>query len=161
LTCLPLVSDGRTLGVLAVAIDELRAPAEEVHSFLTLVARYAGQAIERLRLHRDNVEARSHAEQLYRFAHSAALADSLDQGFEFGLDAIAATLSTDRAAVLLFDDAGVMRFRAWRGLSEQYRSAVEGRSPWPRDATAPQPILVDDVEADRSLAHLLPLFRSE
>ncbi|HEX8111214.1 MAG TPA: PAS domain-containing protein [Kofleriaceae bacterium] len=162
LTCLPLVSDGRTLGVLAVTIDQLREPAEEVHSFLTLVARYAGQAIERLRLHRDNVEARSHAEQLYRFAHSAALADNVEQVFECGLDAIAATLGTERAAVLMFDDAGVMRYRAWRGLSDHYRSVVEGRTPWPRDATAPQPILVDDVEADTSLVHhLLPLFRSE
>jgi PAS domain S-box-containing protein len=161
MTCLPLVSDGRTLGVLVVTIDQLREPAEEVHSFLTLVARYAGQAIERLRLHRDNAEARSHAEQLYRFAHSAALADSLEQVFESALDAISAMLGTDRAAVLLFDDAGVMRFRAWRGLSDHYRCAVEGRSPWPRDATAPQPVLIDDVEADASLADRLPLFRSE
>lgn len=161
LTCLPLVSDGRTLGVLAVTIDQLREPAEEVHSFLTLVARYAGQAIERLRLHRDNVEARSHAEQLYRFAHSAALADNLEQVFESGLDAIAATLGTERGAVLLFDDAGVMRFRAWRGLSEDYRRAVEGHSPWLRDATAPQPVLIDDVEIEPSMASYLPLFRSE
>jgi PAS domain S-box-containing protein len=160
-TCLPLVSDGRTLGVLAVSIEQLRGPAEEVHSFLTLVARYAGQAIERLRLHRDNVEARSHAEQLYRFAHSAALADDLEQVFESGLDAIAATLGTQRGAVLLFDDAGVMRFRAWRGLSEHYRGAVEGHSPWLRDATAPQPVLIDDVLADPSMASYLPLFRSE
>jgi PAS domain S-box-containing protein len=161
LTCLPLVSDGRTLGVLTVTIHQLREPAEEVHSFLTLVARYAGQAIERLRLHRDNVEARSQAEQLYRFAHSAALADNLDQVLECGLDAIAATLGTDRSAVLLFDDAGVMRFRAWRGLSDHYRRSVEGHSPWPRDATAPQPVLVDDAETSPAMAAYLPLFRSE
>ena len=161
LTCLPLVSDGRTLGVVAVTIEQLREPAEEVHSFLTLVARYAGQAIERLRLHRDNVEARSHAEQLYRFAHSAALADNLEQVFESGLDAIAATLGTERSAVLLFDDAGVMRFRTWRGLSEHYRAAVEGHSPWPRDATAAQPVLIDDVRVEPSMASYLPLFCSE
>jgi PAS domain S-box-containing protein len=161
LTCLPLMSDGRTLGVIAVTIDQLREPAEEVHSFLILVARYASQAIERLRLHRDNVEARSHAEQLYRFAHSAALADNLEQVFECGLDAIAATLGTERAAVLLFDDAGVMRFRAWRGLSDEYRRAVEGHSPWQRDTAAPQPVLIDDVAADPSLASYLPVFRSE
>lgn len=161
LTCLPLISDGRTLGVLAVTIDQLREPAEEVHSFLMLVARYAGQAIERLRLHRDNVEARSHAEQLYRFAHSAALADNLDQVLECGLDAIGATLGTDRGAVLLFDDAGVMRFRAWRGLSEHYRRSVEGHSPWPRDAAAPQPVLIDDVDTSPEMAVYLPLFRTE
>ncbi|HEX3762964.1 MAG TPA: PAS domain-containing protein [Kofleriaceae bacterium] len=161
LACLPLISDGRTLGVLGVTIEELREPAEEVHSFLTLVARYAGQAIERLRLHRDNVEARSQAEQLYRFAHTAALADDLEQVLDSGLDAIAATLGTERAAVLLFDDAGVMRFRSWRGLSDHYRQSVEGHSPWPRDAAAPQPVLVDDVEADPAMAGYLPLFRSE
>ena len=54
-----------------------------------------------------------------------------------------------------------MRFRAWRGLSEHYRAAVDGHSPWTRDATAPQPVLVDDVETDPSFASYLPLFRSE
>ncbi|HJT20337.1 MAG TPA: GAF domain-containing protein, partial [Nitrospira sp.] len=42
---------------------------------------------------------------------------------------------------------GTMRFAAWRGLSEAYRSAVEGHSPWNMDATDAAPIVIDDVTA--------------
>ena len=54
-----------------------------------------------------------------------------------------------------------MRFRASRNLSEKYRGAVEGHSPWPRDAVAPQPVLVEDVETDPSMKSYLPLFHEE
>jgi signal transduction histidine kinase len=40
-----------------------------------------------------------------------------------------------------------MRFRAWRGLSDRYRAATEGHSPWSADDADPQPVLVEDVAA--------------
>jgi hypothetical protein len=52
----------------------------------------------------------------------------------------------DRASILVFDHAGVMRFKAWRGISDEYRTAVEGHSPWTRESRHPQPVLVRDVE---------------
>ena len=66
---------------------------------------------------------------------------------------IAAT-GSDRAAILLFDNAGVMRFKASHSLSEGYRKAVEGHSPWTADSKDPAPILVADVAADTSLGAL-------
>ena len=51
----------------------------------------------------------------------------------------------DRAAVLLRDDGDVMRFQAWRGLSDEYRAQTEGHSPWAPDAADPWPVLVADV----------------
>ncbi len=42
--------------------------------------------------------------------------------------------------------AGVMKFVASRGLSDRYRRAVEGHSPWKRDTKNPQPISVSHVE---------------
>jgi len=54
-----------------------------------------------------------------------------------------------------------MRFRAWRKLSDRYRAAVEGHSPWPVGARDPQPIVSGDVEADPAMASYLPLFRTE
>ena len=39
----------------------------------------------------------------------------------------------------------VMRFVAWRGLSDGYRQAVEGHSPWPRDEKDAQPVCFQDV----------------
>jgi PAS domain S-box-containing protein len=47
-----------------------------------------------------------------------------------------------------------MRFTASRGLSEVYRRAVEGHTPWSRDTRAPQPIVIQDVEADEGLRPL-------
>jgi GAF domain-containing protein len=54
-------------------------------------------------------------------------------------------LGCERAAILLFDELGVMRFVAWRGLSDGYRRAVDGHSPWTRDTKDPQPICIEDV----------------
>jgi PAS domain S-box-containing protein len=40
-----------------------------------------------------------------------------------------------------------MRFVAWHGLSDAYRQAVEGHSPWTRQAKDPQPLCIPDVDA--------------
>lgn len=63
------------------------------------------------------------------------------------LDAICGALGCRRASILLFDAAGVMRFEAWRGLSDTYRQAVEGHSPWTRDVKDPEPICIRDIES--------------
>jgi PAS domain S-box-containing protein len=39
----------------------------------------------------------------------------------------------------------VMRFAAWRGLSDGYRRAVEGHSPWTRDVQDPEPLCIQNV----------------
>lgn len=77
------------------------------------------------------------------------------------IDTIVAVVDAGRVSLLLFDPDGVMRFKAWRGLSEEYRLAAEGHTPWgPADLDA-RPILVPDVEADPELAELLPVLRAE
>ena len=70
-------------------------------------------------------------------------------------------LGVDRASILLFDPDGVMRFKAYRGLSDDYRRAVEGHTPWKPDSPDPQPIWVSDVATDSSLAAYLPVFAAE
>jgi PAS domain S-box-containing protein len=159
--CLPLGSARGPHGVLGISSEVAAASTDDERGFLLLVARYASQALERVRLDRENVAARARAEQLTRFATRCVSADSVEQVFDAALDAIERALGTDRAAVLLFDGDGVMRFRAWRKLSDDYRRAVEGHSPWPRDAIAPQPVLVPDVAADASLATYRPLLARE
>jgi GAF domain-containing protein/anti-sigma regulatory factor (Ser/Thr protein kinase) len=77
------------------------------------------------------------------------------------IETIVGVVGTPRVSLLLFDPDGVMRFKAWRGLSEEYRAAVEGHTPWgPADVDA-RPLLVPDVEADPDLAALLPVLRAE
>ncbi|HWI18668.1 MAG TPA: ATP-binding protein [Vicinamibacterales bacterium] len=84
-----------------------------------------------------------------------------DQIYAAALDALAAGLSINRSSILLFDPDGVMRFKAHRGLSDSYRAAVEGHSPWRPDSVNPEPIVVADVTADSSLTSYLPAIVAE
>lgn len=77
------------------------------------------------------------------------------------LDALAEGLGVSRAAILLFDRDGIMRFTAHRGLSPAYRAAVEGHTPWTPETSDAQPIAVADVRRDPSLQPLLPLIEAE
>jgi signal transduction histidine kinase len=110
---------------------------------------------------REMAAAHTRAEQLYRFAVAVATADKLETLFDAALSAIEAALGVARASILTLDDEKVMRFRAWRNLSEDYRRAVDGHSPWAPDATAAEPVLVADVERDPSVAAYRELFRRE
>ena len=70
------------------------------------------------------------------------------------VEAVVTAVGVDRASLLLFDADGVMRFKAWRGLSDGYRSAVEDHTPWgPEDPDA-RTLAIPDVAADPSLAAL-------
>jgi PAS domain S-box-containing protein len=97
-----------------------------------------------------DVTARKRSEQqqqaLYQFAQQQNAATSFSEIYEAALDAIRATLHCDRASILLFDEKKVMRFVAWRDLSNRYRQAVEGHSPWKVDARTPKPVCISDVD---------------
>ena len=82
---------------------------------------------------------------LFRLTDRLYRATSLSETYDAALDAIATALGCERASILLFDEAGVMRFVAWRGLSEGYRVAVDGHSPWRPGDLDPEPIFVEDI----------------
>jgi signal transduction histidine kinase/CheY-like chemotaxis protein len=86
---------------------------------------------------------------------------TLEDIYTVALDALGNGLDVSRASILLFDPDGVMRFKAFRGLSDTYRRAVEGHTPWKPDSPDPQPIVVPDVTEDASLAPYLPTIRAE
>lgn len=83
---------------------------------------------------------------LYQLTDKLYRARSLSDVYEAALDAIVGTLGCSRASILLFDEAGVMSFVAWRGLSDGYRNALAGHSPWKPGDRDPQPIFVSDIE---------------
>ena len=97
-----------------------------------------------------DVTARKRAEQqqraLYQFAQLQNIATNVGEIHDASLDAILPAMDCDRASILLFDKEKVMRFVAWRGLSERYRKAVEGHSPWKPDAKSPKPVCINDVD---------------
>jgi PAS domain S-box-containing protein len=84
---------------------------------------------------------------LYHLTDSLYRAESLDDIYEAAFTAICNALNCDRASILLFDQDGVMRFVAWRGLSDHYRTALEGHSPWRPGDTTPEPIYVCNIAA--------------
>jgi len=84
-------------------------------------------------------------ETIYHLIAAIGRAEGIEEIYEEALNGLQDTVAAERAAILLFDADGVMRFKAWRGLSEAYRSAVEGHTPWIITDANPQPVLVADV----------------
>src|SRR5262245_20340540 len=87
--------------------------------------------------------------------------DELTEIYDAALAALEAALHVRRASILLFDSDGILRFKAWRGLSAEHRAAVEGHSPWARGARAADAIVVSNVSVDAGLAPSLPSIRAE
>jgi PAS domain S-box-containing protein len=86
---------------------------------------------------------------------------TVEEIYTAALDALAQGLGVSRSSILLFDPDGVMRFKAYRGLSEPYRRAVEGHTPWTPEAVDAQPIAVADVRQEPSLAPYLSTIAAE
>ena len=105
-------------------------------------------------------DAMKRLEALYRLADGVGRAKDLGTVCEAAVEAVIAVGAT-RASILLFDDDGTMRFRAWRNLSPGYRAAVDGHSPWSRDTRDPQPMIVADVMAEPTLEALRDVIASE
>jgi PAS domain S-box-containing protein len=116
--------------------DDLVAHAASVGDNLTTLA---ASEREEFRLRVAEVDA------LYRIADTIARATTLDELLAEAVDTLLSATRADRAAVLLYDEDGVMRFRAWRGLSDAYRAVTEGHSPWAPDMVDPKPVLVADL----------------
>jgi signal transduction histidine kinase/CheY-like chemotaxis protein len=105
-----------------------------------------------------------------RLSDAVSRACSLRDIFDSALDCLTAALGVERAAILLFDrdgrdgpdeHGGVMRFEAWRDLSDEYRAAVEGHSPWQPDMRNAEPILIEDATEVPDLAAYREVFQRE
>ena len=97
-----------------------------------------------------DITERKRAEQqqraLYQFAQRQYMATNVGEIYDAALDAIISAMDCRRASILLFDKEDVMRFVAWRGLSERYRKSVEAHSPWKRNAKNPKPVCINNVD---------------
>jgi len=83
---------------------------------------------------------------LYTFVDRLHRSESLDDVYSAAMDAIVTALNCDRGAILMNDEAGVMHFVNWHGLSDEYRRAVEGHSPWTADTLNPEPVSISNVD---------------
>ncbi len=98
---------------------------------------------------------------LYQLLASLSKARVLEDVYDAALANLLEGTSADRAAILLFDDDGVMRCKASRGLSEAYLSAVTGHCPWSRGVRDAHPLAIPDVAVEPSLAALQEALRRE
>ena len=93
-------------------------------------------------------------EAIYLLSEAVSNADTLELVYEVAMDQMLHLMKIARISIMLFDAEGVMRFRAWRGLSDPYRAALDGHSPWTRDAADPRPFCIDKPALDTQYADL-------
>ncbi|WP_311939523.1 PAS domain S-box protein [Labrys neptuniae] len=98
---------------------------------------------------------------LFHFTDLLYRARTLDQIYDVALDVIHDMLGCTRAAILRFDGKGVLRFAAWRRLTEQYRAGAEGHSPWRSDDQEPAAIYMGDIGQADLPPDLATLIRHE
>ena len=102
-----------------------------------------------------------HQKALFHLADQLHRASSADETFNAAREAILGALQCDRASILLFDEQDKLRFVSWCGLSDAYRVATEGHSPWRPDEQNPQPIIVEDVETSSFEPALKAIVKAE
>ncbi len=104
--------------------------------------------ISELKQARQSLERRADIQAaMHRFTDRLYRATQVTDAYEAALDVMGEVLGCNRTSVLEFDDAGVARFVAWRGLSDGYRRAVEGHCPWKPGEKNPEPIFIEDFGA--------------
>jgi len=141
----PLRRHGQWVGTLWVSSHERRHWTESEVELIQSVADRLWSFLEQARFAKAADEGARQQEALYRFANRLQHTTTADDVYQAALDATREALNCERASILLFDPKGVMRFVAWRGLSDAYRQAVEGHSPWTSDASDPEPIYINDI----------------
>jgi PAS domain S-box-containing protein len=148
--------DGRLVNVSLTV-----SPMRDDHGRIVGASKIARDVTARKRA--EAIMARRADEQtaLYRFTNRLYRAETIKDVYEAALDAIMDAMHCSRASILRCDADGVMRFVAWRGLSEGYRRATTGHSPWQRDDAAPEPICMADVDRTELNAPLKEIVKHE
>jgi signal transduction histidine kinase len=168
LACVPLKVKGASLGAIGFGYFETHAFDPAARALIEDLARQAALALERARLYEAEQTARRQAERagaeteaLLRLSQAAAAASGVDPIYDLALDAILELLRADRASLSLFDEDGVMRLVAWRGLSDEHCQAVDGHSPWAPGESTARPILIGDVAREPRAAAQVPLLQDQ
>jgi PAS domain S-box-containing protein len=158
----PLISrSGRLVGMISTHWRKRHVPPEADLRRLDVLARQAADLLERVQAVESLAKQNEEQAALYQFTDSLYRARSPNDVYDSALEAIQRALRCERAAILLFDESGALRFIAWRGLSDEYRRAVEGHSPWTADAKDPEPVCIDDVENAKLDQSLKAVVRAE
>jgi PAS domain S-box-containing protein len=134
--------DGRLVDVSLTA-----SPMRDEHGTIIGASKIARDATARKRAEAIMAQRADEQAALYRFTNRLYRAESLKAIYEAALDAIIDAMHCSRASILRCDTDGLMRFVAWRGLSDGYRRATTGHSPWTLDDANPEPLCMPDLDS--------------
>jgi PAS domain S-box-containing protein len=159
-TCVPI---GRDPGCGIIALSRRPDfPTDTEQTLLRVAANHAAMAMERSKSEAKSARQTRMLQRLsltetalYTFTDRLFRAESHNEIYEAALDAIVGVLGCDRASILMLDAADTMRFAAWRALSDHYRRAVDGHSPWKREDSDATPICIDNIEKAGDLSEEL------
>jgi serine phosphatase RsbU (regulator of sigma subunit)/anti-sigma regulatory factor (Ser/Thr protein kinase) len=146
----PLLVEGRALGVLHVGSLTPRKFTPDDHELLQLAADRAAIAIEHAHLFAEERNARLRLEALQSITDAALAYLSEDDLLTTLLDRVTGVLKTDTAAILMLDgDGRHVTARAAKGIEEEVEQGVSiplGRGFAGRIAAERRAIIVPDVE---------------
>ncbi|HEX4230231.1 MAG TPA: PAS domain S-box protein [Bryobacteraceae bacterium] len=80
-----------------------------------------------------------------------AAANTTEDVCQAALDGLLSGTGANRAAILIFDDDGILRLRAWRNLTPECRHALAGYTPWPQGTRNALPVPIPDVSVEEGL----------
>jgi PAS domain S-box-containing protein len=158
---LPVICGGKTIGAIGFGFAETQSFLDDDRELYSDLAHQIALAFDRARLYDLATRRGREMELLFELAKATAAVTSLAELYDRVLAGLTDLLHVERASILLFDHADVMRFVAWRGLSDTYRAAVDGHSPWRPDTPDPRPVFVVDAERDATMAGYRPVFQAE
>ena len=98
---------------------------------------------------------------LYKLAEAANRAETLTELYQKGIETIQSSLNVDRAALLLIDEHGFMRFKAWRGVSDDYRRLVEAHTSGNTDPSDLGSLLISNFDESNTNPQLQAVNRQE
>ena len=100
---------------------------------------------------------------MYELTQAVNRADEPGEIYRAAVEGLVRAVAADRASVMTFDADGVMRYKAWKGISDRHRATMERPISinWRRGARNVQAVTVADVTQDPSLLPLLPAFANE
>lgn len=145
----PIRYEDRVVGVIChEQVGRIRAWTPDEVTFAGAVADLIARAWVEAERRAAEERARRYAQQLQllqQISQELFRTEDLPRFYALTLQGILEIVGADRAAILLRDPDGVVRFKAWQNLSEEYRQAVEGHWPWDPSDPNPSILWIADV----------------
>jgi len=98
---------------------------------------------------------------LTRLAETTILSVSIADVFRQSLDSLGKVIPHDRASIAMFDTDGVMRFKAWRHVSPEFRRAMQWMGTGARSLWSSEPVVVSPTSEGPESDELRGLFLGE